>query len=143
MESEPQSSSPHSGGAPRPDPPKRVTLPFPRLARALVPVLVGIAGAWLAIAAFGRGSATLGPFQVGLEAHFGSGEADLARPPPGGITPPPPPPPLPPPPPFPPPATVDGIAIQQLSQTVSESGIEPLVQRVEDEARRQILFYAL
>jgi predicted phosphodiesterase len=114
-----------------------VTLPFPRLARALVPVVVGILGAMLAIAAFGRGSATLGPFQVGLEAHFGSGETDLAVPPVGEITahthlPP-----------FHLTATVDGIAIQQLSQTVSESGIEPLVQRVEDEARRQILFYAL
>src|SRR5256885_15845895 len=132
MESKPQSSSPDSGGARRPDPPKRVTLPFPRLARALVPVLVGIAGAWLAIAALGRGSATLGPFQVGLDAHFGSGVTDLSVPPLGEIsaqthlTP------------FHLTATVQGIAIQKLSETVSDSGIEPLVQHVENEARRQV-----
>jgi predicted phosphodiesterase len=100
-------------------------------------VLVGIAGAWLAIAAFGRGSATLGPFQVGLEAHFGSGVTDLSVPPLGEIsaqthlTP------------FHLTATVQGIAIQKLSETVSDSGIEPLVQHVENEARRQVLFYAL
>jgi predicted phosphodiesterase len=102
-----------------------------------VPVLLGLVGAWLAIAAFGRGSATLGPFQVGLDAHFGSGVTDLSVPPLGEIsapthltplhlT-----------------ATVQGIAIQKLSETVSDIGIEPLVQQVEDEARHQILLYAL
>ena len=137
MESEPETAGPESAGAPPPDPPKRSTRPFPRLTKGLVPVLVGIVGAWLAIAAFGRGSATLGPFQVGLDAHFGSGVTDLSVPPLGEIsaqthvtplhlT-----------------ATVQGIAIQKLSETVSNTGIEPLVQQVEDEARRQILLYAL
>jgi predicted MPP superfamily phosphohydrolase len=100
-------------------------------------VLVGIVGAMLAIAAFGRGSATLGPFEVGLDAHFGSGVTDLAVPPLGEIsaethlaplhlT-----------------ATVEGIAIQKLSETVSDSGVEPLVERVEEEAHHQILLYAV
>ena len=114
-----------------------MTLPFPRLSRALVPVLVGVAGAWIGIVAFGQGSATLGPFQVGLDAHFGSGVTDLSVPPLGEIT-----------------AqthvtplhltaTVEGIAIQKLSEEVANAGIEPLVQAVEDEARHQILLYAL
>src|SRR2546423_6402197 len=99
----------------------------------LAPVLVGLVGAWLGIVAFGTGSATLGPFQVGLHAQFGSGETDLALPPLGEIT-----------------AqthlvplhltaTVTGVAIQKLSEAVSQTGLERLVQEVEDEAHRQVL----
>jgi predicted MPP superfamily phosphohydrolase len=114
-----------------------VTIPFPRLSRVLVPVLVGLAGAWLGIQAFGGGSATLGPFQVGLHANFGAGETDLSFPPLGRIT-----------------AathlaplhltaTVEGVAIQQLSEAVSVSGLERLVQQVEEEAHRQVVLYSI
>src|SRR5437764_10895816 len=102
----------------------------------LAPVLVGLVGAWLGIVAFGTGSATLGPFQVGLHAQFGSGETDLALPPLGEIT-----------------AqthvaplhltaTVKSVAIQQLSEAVSSSGLERLVQEVETQAPRQVFLYA-
>ena len=63
MESEPETAGPESGEAPPPDPPKRSTRPFPRLTKALVPVLVGIVGAWLAIGLF-RHKTVKQPFRI-------------------------------------------------------------------------------
>lgn len=47
----------------------------------VVPVLLGVAGAWLAIAAFGYDSVATGPFQVRLSAAIGRGVTDVALPP--------------------------------------------------------------
>jgi predicted phosphodiesterase len=56
-----------------------------RWAHRLAPVLVGIAGAALALQAFGRTSIDAGPFQIQLEADFGRGVTDISLPPLGRI----------------------------------------------------------
>src|ERR687891_2957734 len=56
-----------------------------RWARRLAPVLVGIAGAALALQAFGRTSVAAGPFQIQLEADFGRGVTDISLPPLGRL----------------------------------------------------------
>lgn len=56
-----------------------------RWARTLVPLLVGIVGAALALQAFGRTTIAAGPFQIQLEADFGSGVTDISLPPLGRL----------------------------------------------------------
>ena len=56
-----------------------------RWARALVPLLVGIAGAALALQAFGRTTVAAGPFEIQLEADFGRGVTDISLPPLGRL----------------------------------------------------------
>ena len=56
-----------------------------RWAHALAPVLVGIAGAALALQAFGRTTIDAGPFLVQIEADFGRGVTDISLPPLGRI----------------------------------------------------------
>jgi predicted phosphodiesterase len=55
------------------------------LVPALVPVLVGIAGAALALQAFGRTTVAAGPFHIQLEADFGWGVTDISLPPLGRL----------------------------------------------------------
>src|ERR671924_823088 len=56
-----------------------------RWARRLAPVLVGIAGAAIALQAFGRTTIDAGPFQVQVEADFGRGVTDISLPPLGRL----------------------------------------------------------
>jgi predicted phosphodiesterase len=56
-----------------------------RWARTLVPLLVGVAGAALALQAFGRTTVAAGPFQIQLEADFGRGVTDISLPPLGRL----------------------------------------------------------
>ena len=56
-----------------------------RWARRLAPVLVGIAGAAIALQAFGRTTIDAGPFQVQVEADFGRGVTDISLPPLGQL----------------------------------------------------------
>ena len=56
-----------------------------RWAHLLAPVLVGIAGAALALQAFGRTTVDAGPFQVQVEADFGRGVTDISLPPLGRL----------------------------------------------------------
>lgn len=56
-----------------------------RWAHVLAPVLVGIAGAALALQAFGRTTIDAGPFQIQLEADFGRGVTDISLPPLGRL----------------------------------------------------------
>ena len=62
---------------------------LPRLRRALtawvLPALIGVAGAWIALEAFGTSTVTAGPFQVNLDADFGRGVTDIALPPLGEL----------------------------------------------------------
>ncbi len=51
----------------------------------LKPVLIGIVGAWLALAAFGHQTSTMGPFHVRFDASFGRGLTDIALPPLGTL----------------------------------------------------------
>jgi predicted phosphodiesterase len=50
-----------------------------------LPVVVGIAGAWVGVAAFGHDSVTLGPFRVRLDASLGRGVTDIGLPPLGTL----------------------------------------------------------
>ncbi|HET9672082.1 MAG TPA: metallophosphoesterase, partial [Actinomycetota bacterium] len=56
-----------------------------RWARILAPILVGIAGAALALQAFGRTTVAAGPFEIQLEADFGRGVTDISLPPLGRL----------------------------------------------------------
>jgi predicted MPP superfamily phosphohydrolase len=57
-----------------------------RVARFVVPVVVGLAGATLAMVAFGHETVAMGPFRVQLAAGFGRGVTDIALPPLGRLT---------------------------------------------------------
>jgi predicted phosphodiesterase len=52
----------------------------------MIPALVGLGGATLAILAFGRETVTMGPFRIQLSARFGRGLTDIALPPLGRLT---------------------------------------------------------
>jgi predicted phosphodiesterase len=58
---------------------------LPRWAGVLGPILVGIAGAALALQAFGKTTVDAGPFQVQLEADFGRSVTDISLPPLGRL----------------------------------------------------------
>src|SRR5919199_1906264 len=54
--------------------------------RWILPALLGIAGAAIGTASFGRASESLGPFDVTLGARFGRGVTDVELPPLGHLT---------------------------------------------------------
>ncbi len=58
---------------------------MPRWARLLGPILVGVAGAALALQAFAKTTVDAGPFQVQLEADFGRSVTDISLPPLGRL----------------------------------------------------------
>jgi predicted phosphodiesterase len=58
---------------------------MPRWAGLLGPILVGIAGAALALQAFARTTVDAGPFQIQLEADFGRSVTDISLPPLGRL----------------------------------------------------------
>lgn len=99
-----------------------------RVARILVPVLVGVAGAWLGMAAWGAATVSMGPFRVQLDATFGRGVTDVALPPfgrltadthlaPLRLT-----------------ATLQDVEVARLKDALLDRGLEDLVARVERDA---------
>jgi predicted phosphodiesterase len=56
-----------------------------RLARIAGPVLIGLAGAWIGLTAWGNQTVTMGPFVVRVDANFGRGLTDIALPPLGHL----------------------------------------------------------
>ena len=58
---------------------------IPRWAMLLGPILVGIAGAALALQAFAKTTVDAGPFQIQLEADFGRSVTDISLPPLGRL----------------------------------------------------------
>ena len=50
-----------------------------------MPLVIGIVGAWFALGAFGHETATMGPFNVRIDASFGRGLTDIALPPLGTL----------------------------------------------------------
>jgi predicted phosphodiesterase len=56
-----------------------------RLAQVTVPILVGLAGAWLGMTLWGHDTVAMGPFQVRLDAAFGKGMTEIALPPLGHL----------------------------------------------------------
>jgi predicted phosphodiesterase len=58
-----------------------------RIARVLVPVLIGLLGAWIGMSIWGSTTTSMGPFEVRLTAQFGSGgETDIILPPLGRLS---------------------------------------------------------
>lgn len=57
-----------------------------RLARVVLPVLVGLAGSWAGLALWGHRTEAMGPFKVELRAGFGRGVTEIALPPFGTLT---------------------------------------------------------
>ncbi len=58
---------------------------MPRWARLLGPILVGVAGAALALQAFAKTTVEAGPFQIQMEADFGRSVTDISLPPLGRL----------------------------------------------------------
>lgn len=103
-----------------------------RLAFVALAVVVGIAGAWLAMFLLGRETVTLGPFHVELQATFGRGETVLALPPFGrleanthtaplqlG-------------------ATLEDVGINQITDAIQARGLEGLTDEVQRAAGQQV-----
>jgi predicted phosphodiesterase len=95
------------------------------VARWIVAILIGLVGAWLGLIVSGRSDATLGPFDVRLDARFGPGVTRIVLPPFGELT-----------------AnthtspltfsaTLQNIEIEQLTDTLREHGVEGLIASVE------------
>lgn len=107
------------------------------LAGVLLPVLVGVAGAWLGLRAFGRHSVPMGPFRVQLASQFGRGVTDVALPPfgrlsadthfgPLRLT-----------------ATLQDVGVDQLTGLIREQSTEDIVAQIERDALRQLGPFAL
>jgi predicted phosphodiesterase len=98
----------------------------------LVAGLVGIAGAWLGLALFGRDTVPIGPFRVELDVGFGRGETELGLPPFGSLT-----------------AdthlsplhvsaTLEDVGVKRLTDVVHDEGIDGLVNDVEADAHSSV-----
>jgi predicted MPP superfamily phosphohydrolase len=113
----------------------RPVLP-PRLRRALVavvlPILVGIAGAWIGLLAAGRTTVPMGPFQVELDAVPGRGQTDISLPPLGRVS-----------------AdthlapvhlsaTLIEVDVKQLQQLIADEGLDGVATSMEQEATHRI-----
>jgi predicted phosphodiesterase len=97
--------------------------------------VVGIAGAWLAMAAIGQETVPMGPFHVQLQAVFGPGRTVIALPPfgrleadthtaPLQLT-----------------ATFEDIGIHQLTDSIQSEGLDGLAREVQHAAGVQVVRY--
>lgn len=108
------------------------------IVRAIVlPVLIGLGGAWIGMMVAGRQTVVLGPFQVQLAANFGRGDTVIRLPPfgtltadthraPLHVT-----------------ATLQDVDIPQLTNTVSTQGVSHLVDSTQQSALKTIGPFAL
>jgi predicted phosphodiesterase len=94
----------------------------------LLPVLIGLGGAWVGMTIGGHHTVALGPFQVQLQGNFGRGDTVIRLPPfgflsadthraPLHIT-----------------ATLQDVDIEQLTHTVSTEGVSALVDQTQQSA---------
>ena len=115
---------------------RRRAAPLSRLARAVAPVLVGLAGAWLGLTAWGHETVAMGPFEVRLDAAFGRGMTDISLPPLGHLE-----------------AnshmapirlraTLEDIGLPRLAKEIGHRPISDIVADVESDAGREILPFA-
>src|SRR6266487_203124 len=99
-----------------------------RLPTVLLPIAVGLLGAWLGMAAWGRSTVSMGPFRVQLAAGFGRGVTEIGLPPfghltadthlaPLRLT-----------------ATLVDIRLPQLADDVADQGIDGVSRRVQHDA---------
>ena len=113
----------------------RPSLP-PRVRRFLVgvvlPVAVGLAGAWIGLLALARTTVPMGPFQVELDAVPGRGQTDIALPPLGRVS-----------------AdthvapvhlsaTLTEVDVKELQRLISTEGLDGVAQQLEDQAIHRI-----
>jgi predicted phosphodiesterase len=109
---------------------------FRRGARYLLPVVVGVVGAWLGMALWGAREVPMGPFQVRLEGGFGRGVTEIHTPPfgrlsadthvsPIRLT-----------------ATLLDVRVPELSSTITEEGTAGLVAEVERDALSRLRPFA-
>ena len=105
------------------------------LARWIAPVVVGIGGAWFALAAAGHLQHTVGPFRIEMFARPGRGVTEVALPPfgrlradthvaPLHLT-----------------ATLDEVAAPELSEVVQHKGVEGLAREAEEEGLAALRVY--
>lgn len=103
-----------------------------RLPTILLPIVVGLLGAWLGMAAWGRTTVSMGPFRVQLGAGFGHGVTEIGLPPfghltadthlaPLRLT-----------------ATLVDIRLPQLAEDVAAEGIEGVSRRVQHDANSRL-----
>jgi predicted phosphodiesterase len=94
----------------------------------LLPVLIGLGGAWVGLTIGGHRTVTLGPFQVQMQGNFGRGDTVIRLPPFGSlsadthraplhIT-----------------ATLQDVDIEKLTNTVSKQGVTALVDQTQQSA---------
>jgi predicted phosphodiesterase len=98
----------------------------------ILPILVGLGGAWMGLLAAARTTVPMGPFQVELDAVPGLGETDIALPPLGRVS-----------------AdthlapvhlsaTLIEVDVPQLQRLISDEGLDGVAQNLEDEAIHRI-----
>jgi predicted phosphodiesterase len=103
-----------------------------RLPTVLLPIAVGVLGAWLGMAAWGRTTVSMGPFRVQLAAGFGRGVTEIGLPPfghltadthlaPLRLT-----------------ATLVDIRLPQLAEDVANEGIDGISRRVQHDANSRL-----
>jgi predicted phosphodiesterase len=107
-----------------------------RILRVLLPIVVGLVGAWLGMALWGSSTVDMGPFVVRLDTQFGRGFTDIVLPPLGQLrvnthtaplrlN-----------------ATLLDVRVTALSHNLADGGLDGLVTRVEADARHTILVHA-
>jgi predicted phosphodiesterase len=108
-----------------------------RRAVTLLPVLVGLTGAWLGMLAFASDTVAMGPFRAQLDAGFGPGRTAIALPPLGELrvdthrTP------------LAIRVTLLDLNVNQLSEDLKEKSTSEIVRDVEADARHHALPFAL
>jgi predicted phosphodiesterase len=108
-----------------------------RLATAALAALVGLAGAWLALAAFGHHDADLGPFRVRFSSTFGRGDTTISLPPfgklradthtaPLHVT-----------------VALQSVDVPRLGSELQQRGVSGLAEQVQEGAVHQVVPFAL
>ncbi len=103
----------------------------------MLPILVGIAGAFGGMLLWGKSTVPMGPFQVLLSSRFGHGDTVISLPPFGHLT-----------------AdthlaplrftaSLQDVRLGELAESVRQGGTEGLVDRVEMDALKQVIPFAL
>ncbi|MFB3738140.1 MAG: metallophosphoesterase [Candidatus Velamenicoccus archaeovorus] len=112
--------------------------PWARLwGRIVLPVLVGAIGAWLGMAVWAGTTVEMGPFEVRLDSGFGRGVTDIRLPPLGELS-----------------AdthraplrfsaTLLDVKIPELTQAITDRGLDSLVAEIEADAKRDVVMEAL
>ena len=110
------------------------------LAAGILALMVGLAGAWLALRLAGEATIRTGPFSIRLSADVGRGETRIELPPfgtlsarthagPGRLT-----------------ATLTGVNVQDLQDVLGDTGLDALVSTVQDDtvsAAKELQFRVL